>query len=114
MTLSTLVPEIAGSVARLAAEMAFAAFAGKLIGDIRRDAADWRLERALGFVVKMLGDGLDHRVVGRDLVGWHCRLLGSEAKRSIPQFGPAGREVSWPGARLAAESRLVYRVAVMA
>ena len=55
--LSSLVPEIAALVGGLAAEILAAAFAGELVGDIWRDAADRGLERPLGLVVKMLSDG---------------------------------------------------------
>jgi hypothetical protein len=64
MGLPALVPEIAAAAVLLTAKMAFAAFAGKLFSDIRRNAANRRLERTLGFVVEMLRDwqlGFDRR-----------------------------------------------------
>lgn len=64
-TLPALMPEIAAAAVGLASEMAFATFARELLGDIRRDAAYWRLERALGFIVKMLRHGTGFGHIGR-------------------------------------------------
>jgi hypothetical protein len=70
-------PEIATAAVFLAAEMTFAAFAGELLGDIRRNAANGRLERTLGFVVEVLGDWTGLSFVGGGL-RWHDRHLCSE------------------------------------
>jgi hypothetical protein len=64
--------EIAAFGGDLATEMLAATFAGELVGDIRRDAADRGLERPFGFVVQMLRDrwlGLDRGFAIDGLLG---------------------------------------------
>jgi hypothetical protein len=64
--------EIAAFGGNLAAEIFAATFAGELVGDIWRDAADRGLERPFGFVVQVLRDrllGLDRGFAIDGLLG---------------------------------------------
>jgi hypothetical protein len=60
-------PEIPAAAVGLATKMTFAALAGELLGNIRRNTANGRLERALGFIVKVLRYRAGLGFVGRRL-----------------------------------------------